>query len=459
MAPCIRDGNGNGRILSQRVRKRIMKKVITYGTFDLFHNGHYNILKRAKEYGDYLIVGVTGENYDIGRGKLSVHDTLAERIENVKNTGLVDEIIVEEYLGQKIGDIIKYDIDTFVIGDDWKGKFDHLSRYCNMVYLERTKGVSSTQIRNEKFRKYDIGIIADEADDNQLIREAETLSEFQVTSVYSENEDVRSEFIRKYKVPAVVSDMNALLRNVDIVYIRCAAEKRAELIDRVLSSGKHVICDPPFSFSVKEQQRLFKLAKEQGVILLDNVKMVHIHVFNQLLWMTQGGLIGDILSFNCSISRNDRGKQNIFYDLLALALCPMVKIMGYDYSNVDIQINKGERGIEFASLDFLYDSGRVIISVGNKIRVRNQIEIVGTTGTIKINGNWWRGSYFELDDPDADEVEIYNTNYHGNGFKYLLKAMANMLANNRIDSMGVFQDESIKIIEVIEKVKDKASAC
>ena len=103
-----------------------MKKVITYGTFDLFHKGHYNILKRAKEYGDYLIVGVTGETYDIGRGKLSVHDSLATRIENVKNTGLVDEIIVEEYLGQKIGDLIKYDIDYFVIGDDWKGKFDFL---------------------------------------------------------------------------------------------------------------------------------------------------------------------------------------------------------------------------------------------------------------------------------------------------------------------------------------------
>ena len=144
-----------------------MKKIITYGTFDMFHQGHYNILKRAKDYGDYLIVGVTGENYDIGRGKLSVHDTLATRIENVKNTGLVDEIIVEEYLGQKIGDIIKYDIDSFVIGDDWVGKFDHLSRYCNMVYLERTKGISSTKLREETFEKYDIGIITDEIDDNE----------------------------------------------------------------------------------------------------------------------------------------------------------------------------------------------------------------------------------------------------------------------------------------------------
>lgn len=91
-----------------------MKKVITYGTFDLFHKGHYNILKRAKALGDYLIVGVTGENYDAERGKLSVQDSLATRIENVKKTGFADEILVEEYDGQKINDIIKTKADVLV---------------------------------------------------------------------------------------------------------------------------------------------------------------------------------------------------------------------------------------------------------------------------------------------------------------------------------------------------------
>ena len=121
-----------------------MKKVITYGTFDLFHQGHYNILKRAKELGDYLIVGVTGESYDMERGKLSVRDSLVTRIENVKKTGFVDKVIIEEYLGQKIHDVIEYDVDVLVIGSDWKGKFDHLRKYCDVVYLERTKNISST---------------------------------------------------------------------------------------------------------------------------------------------------------------------------------------------------------------------------------------------------------------------------------------------------------------------------
>ena len=110
-----------------------MTTVITYGTFDLFHQGHYNLLKRAKELGDFLIVGVTGETYDVERGKLSVQDSLATRIENVKATGFADKIIVEEYLGQKIPDIIKYHVDIFAIGSDWKGKLiilENIVRLC-----------------------------------------------------------------------------------------------------------------------------------------------------------------------------------------------------------------------------------------------------------------------------------------------------------------------------------------
>ena len=126
-----------------------MTKVITYGTFDLLHQGHINLLRRAKELGDYLIVGITTDNFDLERGKLNTHDSLVERIEAVKKTGYADKIIIEEYHGQKIDDIQKYGADIFAIGSDWEGKFDYLNEFCKVVYLPRTEGISSTQIRND----------------------------------------------------------------------------------------------------------------------------------------------------------------------------------------------------------------------------------------------------------------------------------------------------------------------
>ena len=134
-----------------------MKKVITYGTFDLFHEGHYKLLQRAKALGDYLIVGVTTESYDRQRGKLNVVDDLLTRVENVRKSGFADEIIIEESYGQKVSDIQKYDIDIFTVGSDWVGKFDYLREYCEVVYLERTKDVSSTMLRNEAFSIKRIG--------------------------------------------------------------------------------------------------------------------------------------------------------------------------------------------------------------------------------------------------------------------------------------------------------------
>src|SRR5680860_238575 len=123
------------------------RRVITYGTFDLFHEGHRRLLERARTLGDYLIVGVTTDSYDSGRGKLNVHESLARRMDGVRRSQLADEIIVEEHEGQKVTDAQKFGISVFAIGSDWLGKFDYLNNYCEVVYLDRTPGVSSTELR------------------------------------------------------------------------------------------------------------------------------------------------------------------------------------------------------------------------------------------------------------------------------------------------------------------------
>lgn len=129
-----------------------MVKVITYGTYDLLHYGHINLLKKAKALGDYLIVGVTADDFDKTRGKINVQQSLMERIEAVEALGIADQILVEEYEGQKIDDIKKFDVDIFTVGSDWVGKFDYLEEYCKVVYLPRTEGVSSSDLRGSKRR-------------------------------------------------------------------------------------------------------------------------------------------------------------------------------------------------------------------------------------------------------------------------------------------------------------------
>ena len=126
-----------------------MKKVITYGTFDLLHKGHIRLLQRAKKLGDYLIVGVTSDEFDKNRGKCNTVQSLEERIENIRKLNIADEIIVERYVGQKIDDIKKYEVDIFTVGSDWVGKFDYLEDYCVVAYLPRTKYISSSRIRRK----------------------------------------------------------------------------------------------------------------------------------------------------------------------------------------------------------------------------------------------------------------------------------------------------------------------
>lgn len=123
-----------------------MKKVITYGTFDMFHIGHLNIIKRAKSLGDHLTVCVSSDAFNAIKGKKTVIP-LNERVAILEAIRYVDEVLVEESWDQKRSDILENQIDVFVMGDDWEGKFDELKDICEVVYLERTPSISTTMIK------------------------------------------------------------------------------------------------------------------------------------------------------------------------------------------------------------------------------------------------------------------------------------------------------------------------
>ena len=130
-----------------------MKKVITYGTFDLFHKGHYNIIKRAKALGDYLIVALSTDEFNWNEKQKKCYFSYEERKSLLEAIRYVDLVIPEESWEQKISDVKEFKVDTFVIGDDWEGKFDFLKEYCDVVYLPRTPEISTTQIKKDLGKK------------------------------------------------------------------------------------------------------------------------------------------------------------------------------------------------------------------------------------------------------------------------------------------------------------------
>lgn len=125
-----------------------MRKVITYGTFDLLHYGHINLLKRAKEQGDYLIVALSTDEFNLGKGKECYfpYEVRKQLLEAIR---YVDLVIPETCWEQKISDVKEFKVDVFVMGDDWKGKFDFLKDYCEVLYLPRTPEISTTKIKHD----------------------------------------------------------------------------------------------------------------------------------------------------------------------------------------------------------------------------------------------------------------------------------------------------------------------
>lgn len=130
-----------------------MKRVITYGTFDLLHYGHINLLQRAKQYGDYLIVALSTDEFNWNEKQKKCYFTYEERRRLLEAIRYVDLVIPEENWKQKVTDVQEYHIDTFVMGDDWKGKFDFLKEYCDVVYLPRTPEISTTRIKKDLNKK------------------------------------------------------------------------------------------------------------------------------------------------------------------------------------------------------------------------------------------------------------------------------------------------------------------
>lgn len=432
-----------------------MKKVITYGTFDLFHRGHYNIIKKARELGDYLIVGVTSESYDIERGKLNVQDSLLKRIENVRKTGLADEIIIEEYQGQKVNDIIKYDIDILVIGSDWRGKFDYLKNYCEVRYLPRTKDISSTKLRSEGLI-YSIGVVTDNMKDNGIAAEVRYVSGIHVESVFSEQEELAREFCEKYELNSYETDYEKFLSSIDIVYVKCALKNRAAYIEKAIEHGKYVISDSPMTLEPDVLKRLFKKAQEHQVVLVEKIMLVYLRAFNQLVWLAHGDMIGRVISVKCSISQDTFGGGKSFNETVSQAICAVMKLLGKDCPEVTSNAVRDESGrFVYDMITMKYPEALGSIEIASTLDIENELVVVGTKGRINIPNDWWNTGYFEAKVEGNEFLKRFSFNFEGNGFRYLLQELLIMISDRRTECTRLFYEESEALVKILQMLNQK----
>lgn len=437
-----------------------MKKVITYGTYDLLHYGHIRLLERAKALGDYLIVGVTAEDFDKARGKINVEQSLMERIDAVKKTGLADEVIVEEYEGQKIDDIQRYDVDIFAIGSDWVGKFDYLNEYCKVVYLDRTQGVSSTELRAER-NLVRLGLMGRYSNVKKYLSEATYVNGLQVAAVYvRDKERFTSEFPDSDIYLA--DSYEDLLERVDAVYVTSHPSQHYEHIKEALQKGKHVLCESPVVLDMSQYDELTALAKSKGHVLMDAIKTAYSMAYNRLILLLKGGKIGRVVSVDAvctsltDLQNSDQTKLEYKWNSICAwgptALLPIFQLLGPEYKTKQITssfIDKKLQFDDFTKIAFVYDHAVASIKVGKGVKSEGELIISGTRGYVYVPAPWWKMDYFELRYEDASKNRRYFYQLDGEGIRYELVSFVKAIESGR-ESFYIQSATSIAIVQTME---------
>lgn len=440
-----------------------MKKVITYGTFDLFHEGHNNLLRRAKALGDYLIVGVTTDNFDLERGKMNTLDNVMRRIEAVKASGYADEVIIEEYKGQKIDDIQRYGVDIFAIGSDWEGYFDYLKDYCEVVYLPRTQGISSTQLRHER-PIVRIGLIGSGSIASRFVPEASFVNSVECTSVWNPDLEQASEFAQKFGLTAAQSE-EELYNSCDAVYIASPHYTHFSYAKAALQAGKHVLCEIPFVLKKNEAEQLLDLAEQKGLVLNLAHKTAHCPAFGHLVSLLRSGVIGEIVDIVCSVTTiTAEDSSKLDYKLCGgsmnengcFPLLPIFKLLGTNWRNINFY-SKMKNGVDLYTKAVLrYDHAVASFQVGLGAKSEGNMVISGTKGYAYVPAPWWKTDYFEIRFEDQNQNKKYFYLYAGEGLRYEIKDFAakilgagyDRLSRQEIVSMALVQEQYLQGINV-----------
>ena len=433
-----------------------MTKVITYGTYDLLHFGHIRLLERAKALGDYLIVGVTSDDYDKSRGKINVQQTLMERIEALRATGIADEIIVEEYEGQKIDDIRRYEIDIFTVGSDWVGVFDYLNEYCKVVYLDRTEGISSSELRDQK-RKLRLGMIGNSQYLIKMVSEASYVNGIELSGICTTIPDMMTKAINS--LPMLTKQYEVLLEHSDAVYIHSLPKEHYAQIKQALENGKHVLCESPIVLQTDQLEELHALAKEKNCILMEALRTAYSTAFQRLLLIAKGGKIGRVISIDATCTSLSHFHPELIDSSWSsitswapTALLPIFQLLGTEYTTKQMiaQFTDTAQDFDiFTKISFIYPHAIASLKVGMGVKSEGELVISGTEGYIYVPAPWWKTDYFEIRYENPADNKRYFYQLDGEGIRGELSAFARAVQNNKSD-IQITKNISKAICKIME---------
>ncbi len=439
-----------------------MKTVITYGVFDLFHEGHVNLLRRAKELGDRLIVGVSSSQFTRQRGKLLLADSLNTRMNNVRNCPYVDEVILEDHYGQKIEDVQKYHADIFVAGDDWTGKFDFLKKWCEVVYLTRTPGISSSSLRSAPYPRINFGIIGSGRAANKFMQEIGFVrGGLHAVKIFNPSLDSAKRFADQYPELEITTSPEEMFRDVDAVYIASPHETHYAYAKSALLSGKHVLCEKPIALNKAEASDLFDTAKKMKVVFMDAIKTAYAPGFVHLLSIVQSGFIGEIRDIECAFTKlvpqglrewTDRTYGGAFTEMASYTLLPVLKLIGTEDLDVRFECHLDENGVDAYTKTYI--SGKGITSCGKcgiGVKTEGEMIIAGTTGYIKVVAPWWMTSCFEIHHEDPNRIEHFTYDFEGYGFRYEIAKFVERIQGWHDSDFNLTRKESETIAELHDR--------
>ena len=349
----------------------------------------------------------------------------------------------------------------FTVGSDWTGVFDYLKKYCEVVYLERTKDISSTMLRAKNYSIVKMGIIGSGRIARRFVPEAKYVSGINVECVYNPHMSSAKKFAKEFELNNYFDDFDLFLSEVDAVYVASPHETHYEYAKRALLKGKHVLCEKPMALLKNEVLDLYAIAKDKECIIMEGIKTAYCPGFGQVLSVARSGVIGQIRDVEACFtkleSENARELKDLeyggsFLELASYTLLPIVKLLGTEYIDIRFDRFNNQDNIDIYSKAYIkFKDAVATAKTGLGVKSEGQLLISGTKGYIIVEAPWWKTQSFDVRYENVNMNEKYFYKFLGEGLRYEISDFISMINGNAKKSLKLTQEESAFMADIIEK--------